>query len=240
MRPVNLVPRERLVKQMTRRRRRAWVKFLRTYSAGMAVVAGLVMLPAHASVTTAQESTLTRLDSQITKWQADIDKNRGEFARLTTVLKTSRFVGDHPDWSLVMEAVSRCRSETVDWWTAWGHTYRVASTDIALEGFQLVTGKEEIQPAKKPGGASGPAPAGPARAGPMREVYTIRLTGFASSPIGALKFVRRLERLDFAERVAVKETRPQPIGGAMATHFDIEIVVPGDRITTASGEGGSK
>lgn len=209
----NLIPRDRRRASEGRRRARSWLRFLRVYGVLLAVAACLVMLPAHADSGTLS-TALTRLDRRIETNTAALATLKKTVADLNRSLAVAQAVSDHPDWSLVLEAVARVRG-----------------TDATLESFELATSRVEDQPAKA-GDKSRPA---------RRDVHTIRLAGYAVSASAPFEFAKRLGALGFADRVDVKDTRAAALGasGPLATtHFQIELTITSGPI--ASSEGAAK
>lgn len=213
----NLIPRERRRTAERRRRTHAWLRFLRAYSILLAIASGLIMLPARAD-SDSLASTLSRLDKRIEFTGTETTKAKKAVADLNRVLAVAQAVGDHPDWSLVLEAVARARGG-----------------EVTLDSFELTTTHPEDKPAK-PGEKPKPV---------SRDIHTIRLAGFASSPAAAFEFANRLDQLRFADSVNVKDTRPQTLGAAGAapmTHFDIELLIASTPTlpSTSDNEGGAK
>jgi hypothetical protein len=217
MMSANLIPRPRRAKSERRRRTRVWLRFLRAYGILLAVACSLTMLPARAE-SLAVSSTLSRLDKRIETTTAALETLKKETAELARALAVAQAVGDHPDWSLVLQAVARSRG-----------------SDITLESVDLTTAHPGETPAKS---GEKPKPY-------SRDIHTIRLSGFASSPAAAFQFANRLEVLAFADKVTVKDTHAQPLSSAgtlTTTHFDIEILIASVPVMPEAKdkEGGSK
>ncbi len=199
---VNLIPKPRRERQEARRRREAWIRFLRFYSIVLAVGCALAMLPAHAAPPSL-ESSIARLDRRIEVTTKALDESGKQLSALSRKLDLARAVGDHPDWSILLAAIARARAD-----------------DALLESFDLSIIKVEEKPAKE---AAKPAP----NAKPIvREIVVVKLTGLCTSPAGCFQFAHTLEQLDLFDRVVVKDTRSQALGALPVTHFEIEAFVP--------------
>jgi hypothetical protein len=197
---VNLIPASRRQRQQSRRRRIAWVKFLRVYAIFLAICCGLSFIPAQADAPSL-DSSLARVDRRIEARGKELDDLRRQSAALGKKLDLARAVGEHPDWSALLAAIARCRADLA-----------------VLESIDLSVVREEKKD-KPAAGSSAPAKNAKAAA---RETVVVKLSGVCLSPASCVQFASALEQLDVFERVTVKDTRAHSLGRLNSTHFEIE------------------
>lgn len=195
MNHVNLIPAARRAKQLARRRRQMWIRWLRAYAVILAIACGLAFLPAQAAAPSL-ESSIARVDRRIETRTKELDAIRRQSAAVCKRLDLARVVGEHPDWSLLLHTIARSRADLA-----------------VLESLDFSIAKEEKK--DKPGAptASQVAP---------RDIITLKLLGIADSPKACITFASALEKLNLFDRVSIKDTHAQTLGHMNATHFEIE------------------
>jgi len=212
MNSVNLIPASRRELAARRSRIRAWAGIL----VGVAILSApaaaaframwyLDSGPARLAIAAAQAETQ---DST-----ARLVKVRGETAKLKQAEMASRMVGEHPDWSLLLQAINSIRGDSV-----------------ALESFDLRF-TPPVAPAATPAAtppATG-AEAKPPSGSPVTERYTINMRGLGTDLSRVMTFVSRLEALGVMERVTMKQSRSESNRGVSVTGFDVECTLA-DRV----------
>lgn len=205
MMPINLIPLERRLARRVGRARRAWLVALGVYAGLTAAACLVVHLPVHADAPRVR-ADLERLAERLDLAEravAVVEKSIGE---KRTRLAAARAVGEHPDWSLLMESVARARKG-----------------EIVLENFDLTTTRVEVKAPAQSAGASTPK----AGAKPKTKVvYVIKLIGYSPAPGGVFAFARGLEEMGVFEQVAVKDTRAVALGSMPTTRFEIQATIP--------------
>jgi len=204
MNGVNLIPASRRELAARRSRIRAWAVIL----AGVAILSApaaaaframwyLDSGPARLAIAAAQTETQ---DSG-----ARLLKVRGETAKLNQAEMASRMVGEHPDWSLLLQAINLVRGDSV-----------------ALESFDL----RFTPPVAAAAAAPATSPPAGTEAKPtvaaVSERYTVNMRGIATDLSRVMTFVGRLEGLGVMERVAMKQSRAENNRGVVVTGFDVE------------------
>jgi len=210
MNRINLIPAARLVKAQAARRRRVWLRFLRVYMVFAAIGAGACFLPMYAAGPSLDQE-LERINRRIEASTTARDKLQKEVIDLTRRIEAAKAVGEHADWSLLLDAVARRRGEGI--------------AAVVFDSAELTLLSEEKDP-KSAGGttASPPSQAKPGAAKkPERETFVLKVSGVCRTPDDALEFVHRVEELGLFDRVNLKDTRAQALGHMPATHFEIEM-----------------
>lgn len=200
--PVNLMPSHRIAARARRASVRAWCVGLSIYAGAIAGVGVLVNLPTNGASPRLQ-AELARLDQAA---QRSGDAN----TRLTAVvadqrrrLDAARAVGEHPDWSVLLEHLARARG---------GRT--------TLEQVELKRESATITP--KPD----PAPRGAKPGKPLvRTSHALLIAGHAATPGAVFEYARALESLGVFDAVLVKDTRNASLGSMPTTRFEIRATI---------------
>jgi len=210
MNGVNLIPARRLARAGAARRKRAWWRFIRVYLILAALGAGGALVPVYAAGPSL-DGEIARMNKRIEMATQKRDEIQKKNTTLAQKVGAAKAVGEHPDWSLVLDTVSRLRAG-----------------DIALESAELSIQKQDV-PTKPGAPAPGPATANHTQNAPKtkpQETFVLRVAGYSSAPGGVLSFIQRLEGLNLFERVSLKNTHAQALGQMPATHFEIEMLLP--------------
>lgn len=202
MKPINLIPIEHVRRRRQRRIARRWAIGVGLYALAVLVVCVLINVPASADGSTTR-ADLARLSQQLGRAEKDKASFEKQVAQKRSSLAAAKAVGDHPDWSILLESVARVRTG-----------------EIVLESFDLATQKTEIKPSAPPSGSASSAAKPPAPS-KFKTSYTIKLIGYAPAPGSVFGYARRMEGLGVFEQVSVKDTRATPLGSMPSTRFEI-------------------
>lgn len=203
MRTINLIPVDRVRTSERRDRIRRWT----TIVCGYAGITALACLVAH--VPLAQHSPqakieLERLAARAAKAADDRARLHERLVAQRRALENAKAVGEHPDWSILLESIARIRSDRA-----------------AVESLTLTAAPLDQKPPTAPAASQAPE----AKAKPRKgTAYTLKLTGFVTGPGEVFDFARAVEQLKVFDEVRVKDSRSATLGVMPATRFEIEAV----------------
>lgn len=202
MSELNLVPRSRQRELLDRRRRKAWTRGLAVFAPIAILCAASAHVPATADGRELGDE-MRRQDARLMAAQERLSGVRDRLTQVNRELAAAKALGEHPDWSALLEAIARLRQG-----------------EIVLDSVEL--GEQTLEAAAD--AAQRPGQNGVRGKG--RRVVMVTLGGLSIGPTNVFNYALRLEGLKVAERVGVKETRPQAIGSLQGTRFQIEMVLP--------------
>lgn len=206
--PMNLIPRERILARRIRRARRAWLVSLGVYAALIGAACLLVNLPVNAESPRVR-ADLDRLAERLAQAERGAALAEKSIVEKRARLAAAKAVGEHPDWSIFLEAVARARHG-----------------EIVLESFDLTTTRVEIKARAPAPSATGSAPVKPGAKPKARTVYVVKLVGYSPAPGGVFAFARKLEGMGVFDQVNVKDTRAVALGAMPMTRFEIQATIP--------------
>lgn len=204
---VDFIPPRRRELRRVRARTRAW---------GVAgFVLALVLAGAYGVLLVQGDDPAAGVGEELVRVKAEIEREKSvragldmEIARAEGELAQARMIGQHPDWSVLLNLLARERGE-----------------DVVLT-------KVVVRPAEK-GGASGKgAP------GVRAESFVVRVTGQARTQPAALKFALRLEGLELFDTVGSVQTKPVDVRGREFFGFDVECAIGPRAVPAGAGAGG--
>lgn len=204
MKPINLIPIEHVRQRRQRRIARRWAVGVGVYAFTVLAVCLLVNVPVSAGGSTTS-TDLARLSEQLERAEKDKARLEKQVAQKRGSLAAAKAVGEHPDWSLLLESVARVRAG-----------------EVVLESFDLNTVKVEIKPPATRSGSASKPPAQPK----FKTSYTVKIIGYATAPGSVFGYARRMEGLGVFEQVSVKDTRATPLGSMPSTRFEIHASIP--------------
>jgi hypothetical protein len=207
--PINLIPIERRVAAAKRRRIRLWSTIAGAY-AGAVLIGCLVANAPLASHSPQVQADLERLAQRTERANTEKARIEAQLTQQRRQLETARAVGEHPDWSILLDAIARAKAER-------------ASLDSVTLTSRLVEAKAAPAAPPSADAASG-TPAPKPKPTPTTN-YTLRLTGFVVGPGEVFEFARAIEQLSVFDDVRVKDSRSAPLGAMAATRFEIEASV---------------
>lgn len=216
---LNLVPYDRIERRRSRRRIAAWSGVAAAYALLIVAAALVVHGPAARSL---QE---VRRDARQATSEAELaaakrEETMKKLASKMRVLEASRTVGQHPDWSLLLSALSRLRGDA-----------------IVLTTLELTEAEPQVTRAVSratPG--AGAASAQAAQHGPQRhDDFRLRLVGLGLAHSDVMAFVAKLEDLGPLKDVTVVDARSGRVGEGELTNFELTC-----RITDQAETGGVK
>lgn len=214
---INLIPLPRREAISRGRIVRSWTVGLALYVALVAIGAVAVQIPVHADAPHLSED-LGAIQQRIERAGRDRTEVEARIRERRRALETSRAIGEHPDWALLMSAIARSRNE-----------------DVVLESVDLALTKSDSAPAK-PAAPAGGGAAAKSPAPPPRQVFTLRIIGYAQTPAGVFGFAQRIEQLGVLDRVVVKDTRSQKVGELNVVRFEIDAATSGAGLTQGGGK----
>jgi hypothetical protein len=207
MTPINLIPIERRIAAAKHRRIRAWS----TVAGGYAVLVLIGCIAANAPLASHSpqvKADLERLAQRTERANTERTRIEAQLTQQRRQLETARAVGEHPDWSILLDAVARTKAERA-----------------ALDSVTLTTRLVEAKSLPTlPADAAAAASAAKVKPAPT-PTYTLRLTGFVVGPGEVFEFARAIEQLSVFDDVRVKDSRSAPLGAMSATRFEIEASV---------------
>ncbi|MBY0313310.1 MAG: hypothetical protein K2W85_14675 [Phycisphaerales bacterium] len=224
MTSVNLIPQQTRQKQAAARRRSAWARGLRAYAVLAAGVALIGQLPTRTEATAVDHTGIARAERRMENAARGREQVRAMLAEARSRLETSKAVGHHPDWSVVLELLTRSRVEGTH-----------GEIDAVLQSVEILPVKQE--PAARPAGSD--TPRTPARK-PTVEKYSVRVVGFSPTPARVYRYVLRLEQLGVFDGATVRDTRAEKMGDLSATRFELDIVLSGAMAETSTQTGDRK
>lgn len=209
MTSVNLIPMAKRRKQLAARRRCAWAHGLRTFAVFAAGVSIVGQLPTQTDATNVDRTALARVERRVESADREREQVRGMLVEARMRVETSKAVGHHPDWSVVLELLTRTRVSGAD-----------AGIDAVLHSVDISSKKDE--PSQKPQGTDKPAVQKPAK-----ETHVVRVVGLSPTPARVYRYVLGLEKLGVFDEATVRDTRPEKLGDLSVTRFELELVLTG-------------
>jgi len=203
MRSVNLIPTRQRHAAAVRRRLRVWALALGCF--GAAVACSCFVVRAFGSHQEQELLTdVRRAAGRIEDSDKEYKRLSKEFAEKSRVMESSQTIGEHPDWSKMLGAITQARGQ------------EVVIDDITLTTDEAApaAGKKSPEPKEGPGKEA----ASRKRA---REAYTLVLKGYGLSYQDVIKFVKALERLKALDKVVITDTKSMPYRGMPATWFEV-------------------
>ncbi len=217
---LNLVPIDRIERRRRNKRVVMWAMPIGVYALLIGVAAVVVHGPAARSlqeVRSAARQATTEADLATAKRE----ETMRTVANKLRVLEASRTVGQHPDWSVLLSAISTIRGDS-----------------IVLTGLELAdTGPESDRSARtaridsgtavRAGSvaattAAGRTSATPVSHGPERnDSFKLRIVGMGLSHSDVMGFVGRLEGLGPLRNVTVVDARTGKFGAGELTNFEL-------------------
>lgn len=196
---VNLLPRERRLALVRRRRGRSWMIGGAGYAAAI-VLAGLIFSlsgPRSAVATDLYE----RQQRELAERSSRVDDLTARAGALSKQLDRLNRIQGHPDVSALVRVVA---SQLGD---------RLILDSIAMERLALAP--------KEPARGKVGADAKPAAAPQPSSYFQIDIAGLAKDQPDVTSFVLRLEELGLFDKVTVLESGKKDVHGAELTHFRI-------------------
>lgn len=222
MTSVNLIPAMMRQKQMAARRRSAWARGLRAYAVLAAGIALIGQLPTRTDATVVDRTAVFRAERRMENAQRGREQIKGMLAEAKNRLETSKAVGHHPDWSVVLELLTRSRLDGAD-----------GEIDAVLQSVDIAAMKPEA--VTRPAGSDKPA-----ERKPTTEKYVVRVVGLSPTPARVYRYVLRLEKLGVFDGATVRDTRAEQLSDLLATRFELELVLSGATAAAAAQAGGRK
>ena len=217
---VNLLPRARRVKLAARSRVRAWTAAGAVYGACLLVGAPL-LAPDVSNAAAETDRNLEDAGRRLEAAESRLKELRPKLLEVQRDIDATRSVIEHPDWSIMLDLVSRLRQD-----------------DAVLDAVEI------SGPRPAPAGPSAPAAGkkGAATRAETPEVFTLTLTGAARSPSAVAQLAIRLEHAGLFSRVQIVETAPTESHGSAATAFRIrcEMTPPGTTVEPARAAVGGR
>lgn len=247
---INVLPMRRRLARARRRRSRAWAGVLCAWFVVVGV-ASLAWVSAGPPVDPGAGVALEAAREQSRGLEARLKALRGQIADAERTLEGARAVGEHPDWSRLLAflptlgaeevALESCAIRRVSPWPGDEAGTRVPGRGGRTGGTRGGGGAET-------GAGTGPG-AGASRGGVrVEERFELTLTGLGLSPSAVTRLLLRLERAGVFSKVALVQTRPQVVGAAELTHFEISCQLAarregesgaGPAVSEAEGSGGA-
>lgn len=224
MTSVNLIPLQTRQKQAAARRRSAWARGLRTYAVLVTGIALIGQLPTRTEATAVDRTGVARAERRMENAAHGREQVRAMLAEARNRLETSKAVGHHPDWSVVLELLTRSRVEGTD-----------GEIDAVLQSVEISPVKQE--PAAR--NAASDTPTTPARK-PKVEKYAVRVVGFSPTPARVYRYVLRLEQLGVFDSATVRDTRAEKLSDLSATRFELDLMLSGAMAETTTQTGDRK
>lgn len=204
---VNLIPAPRRLAAARRKRITRWCMAGAAYGVALAAIAAAAWVSGRGGG--ALESRLQEVSLQAAQAETQTKKVMADLVSAQERLAAIRRVTGHPDWSVLLSAVSSAREG------------RVVFDTCELEA--VVPKAAASVPAVMPA-AGGPATATPAAAAPPKTApgYLLRLSGLARQQREIPQFVLRLEAMRLFEKVALLESQSRMLDGTEVYGFRIE------------------
>lgn len=207
MSPINFIPQAARERAALRRRVVVW-SYVVAATAVTLTVGTLVAGSFGGDQRTRLASEAARVAERTARAEAALRSLRGQVSEASRRLESSKTIGVHPDWSVLMRALAALRGDEV----------MLTSIDVRAKD-------QQEQGAASPGGQAGKGAAAAkagARTGIRRkEEYALQIRGRALSQMGVLEFVKRVEDLGLMAEVSPPQTRAEPYMGVQGVWFEM-------------------
>jgi hypothetical protein len=201
MSDINLIPARVRERAAVRRRIGAWSAAASGYALALLGACGVVHI-AGGQEQSRLETDGGRLSERYSRAEATLDVLRKQVTEHRQRLEASETVGVHPDWSVLMRALTELRGE-----------------DIMLQVLD-VQAVEPAAPEPEKDDPKEKKTKGKPRVAAL-ETYRLTVRGHGLSQGGVMGFVRRLEALSVMRDVRLTETRTEPHLGVAAVWFEV-------------------
>lgn len=202
MNSVNLLPGARKCRLAARSRVRTWSIIGAVYGVGLLAAAPLLG-PDVSSAAAETDRALAEARQRLETAEARLKELRPKLLEVQGDIDATRSVTEHPDWSILIDLVSRLRQD-----------------DAVLDAVEISGPRPMGAGSAAPPGSPAPKASAPARPG-APELFTLTLSGAARTPSAVAQLAIRLEQTGLFTRVQIAETAPTDSHGAPATAFRI-------------------
>ncbi|MFN7021804.1 MAG: hypothetical protein ACK4WH_10825 [Phycisphaerales bacterium] len=208
MRSINFIPRATRERAALRRRAVVWACVV---SATAVTLTGATLTARSfgGDQRTRLAAEAARVADRTARAEAALRSLRAQVSEASQRLESSKTIGVHPDWSVLMRALAALRGD-----------------DLMLISIDVRAKDQQEHAVAPPGGQADKGAADPkagARARTRRkEAYTLQIRGRALTQMGVLEFVKRVEDLDLMAEVSPPQTRAEPYMGVQGVWFEME------------------
>jgi Tfp pilus assembly protein PilN len=191
---VNLIPARRLAAKEASRRTRQWIGGATAYLVLLIGVAVVLRGPGRSDASEIS-ARLAAVGTRIEKTEREIQATRSRILAEERLLAAGKMVGDHPDWSLLLDVLAVHRGGA-----------------IVLDSIAVI-----------PTNADGSAQQSTALAvSPVNEAYLIRILGVGDDQGAVTAFALALQNTGVFERVNLIRSAASEATGPSRTSFTIE------------------
>jgi Tfp pilus assembly protein PilN len=205
---VNLIPAKRRAAKDAARRTRVWVGGAAMYLLALLTVTVVLRGP-HRAVASDVESRLLAVADRIARTQRDIATTRSLINAEERLLSAAKMVGDHPDWSLLLDLLASRRTSSIV-------LDSVQILPIAVDGALSPVTSLAVQPAD--------------------EAYMVRIAGSSLDQSTVTSFALALQQSDVFARVDLVRTDTSGVGDEALTSFTLECQLSATKRPTSNKE----
>jgi Tfp pilus assembly protein PilN len=191
---VNLIPAKRRAAKDAARRMRMWIGGAAAYLVALLAVAVALRGP-HRADASDLESRLLAVGDRIARTERDIAATRSLIVAEERLLTASKMVGDHPDWSLLLDLLASRRTSSIV-------LDSVDISPVAADGSSTITTALAVQP--------------------VDEAYMVKVSGTGLDQSAVTAFALALQESRVFARVDLVRTDTSGTGDAALTAFTLE------------------